>query len=242
MIEARSFTHTIRIFATKVHWTDLFRPVAYFNYCGDPTGIPFWYQKSKDHSCVTDLRLPMEELLGRMKSNTRNEIRRAVREGCSFSVVTDYGEFIPFYNDFCKNKGFADHVSVARLRKFPKLLITKSMKDGKILAMHATQLDPENNIAILILSGSQRLDDNADRKLIGWGNRYLHYKDLEWLKNHGYNRYDWSGVCLDPDDSRYSIGQFKLSFGGDIVDSWTLRTPLYVILEHVRNMMKKYQS
>ena len=237
MIETKSLTHTIRLFAHSLRWTDLFRPVMYCSYCGDIAEVPFYYVKCKGNSCITDLRLALDELLGKMKSNTRNEIRRAEREGCSFAVADGYDEFIPFYNAFCNSKGFADHVSSARLGKFKSLLVTKAMHCKDVLAMHVTQLDEEGKTAVLILSGSQRLDENADRKLIGWGNRFLHFKDMAYLKEQGYETYDWSGVCLDPNDPRYPIGQFKLGFGGEIVDSWTLKSPLYAILEKIRNLI-----
>lgn len=242
MIETKSLSHTVRLFATSLCWTDLFKPVMYCSYHGDLKKIPFWYKKEKGHSCVTDLKLSLDELLGKMKSNTRNEIRRAEREGCAFAVEDGVQNFIPFYNSFCDSKGFADQVSEARLGKFKHLLVTKSMKGETVLAMHVTQLDPIGKTALLILSGSQRLDADADQKLIGWGNRFLHYKDLEWLKAQGYEIYDWCGVCLDPNDPRYSIGQFKLGLGGTVVESWTLRTPLYVFLERAHDLVRKLRS
>ena len=234
MIETKCLTHTIRLFAERLSWLDLFRPVMYCSYRGDKNRIPSYYSVIKGHSCVTDLTLSLENILKAMKSNTRNEIRRAEKEGCEFCVVDNISEFIPFYNEFCKSKGFPDYVSEARLGKFEHIIVTKVVCNDMTLAMHVTQLDPNGGVSLLILSGSMRLTENVDRKLIGWGNRYLHFKDLEWLKAQGYKVYDWSGVCLEPTDPRYSIGQFKLSFGGAIVESWTLKSPLFAFLEWVK--------
>lgn len=233
MIETKAWTHTIRLFADSVKWTDIFRVVMYCSYRGDKKKIPCWFSIVKGMSAVTDLKMQMVDILGKMKSNTRNEIRRAEKEGCEFAINNDVAKFIPFYNAFCKSKGFPDYVSMGRLSKFKNLLITSVSHGGSILAMHATQLDPASKTALLILSGSQRLDAGVDKKMIGWGNRYLHYKDLELLKAQGYEVYDWSGVCMDPSDPRYSIGQFKLSFGGDVVDAWTLKSPMYRLLEAI---------
>lgn len=237
MIETRSITHIVRLFARELKWTDFFAPVMYCSYQGDKAAIPFFYSIDKSCSCCTDLTLPMDEILKTMKSNTRNEIRRAEKEGCEFAIDSDTSEFVTFYNAFCDSKGFPDYVSNARLSKFKNLLITRITRDDELLAMHATLLDSLGKIALLILSGSQRLDRGVDKKLIGWGNRYLHYKELEWLKSQGYETYDWSGVCLDENDPRYSIGQFKLSFGGKIVDSWTLKSPLYRLFEKAKNII-----
>lgn len=242
MIEVKAKTHTIRLFANKLKMSDIFKLVLYCGYRGDVKKVPSYYSISKGASCYTDLTQPMDVIVSRMKSNTRNEIRRAEREGCSFSLVESVTEFIPFYNSFCKDKGLNDFTSEARMGKYRNVLMTKVVHDDEVLAMHANILDDESKTALLLYSCSRRLSDNVDRKLIGWGNRFLHYKDLEHLKGKGFECYDWSGVCTDPNDSRYSIGQFKLSFGGKQIDSWTIKSPLYARLEKVRNVVNAWRQ
>lgn len=227
MIEIKSRTHTIRLFAKKLPISDLFKIILYNGYRGDYTKIPFYYHIIKGHSAETDLTIPMEDLMAQMKSNVRNEIRRAMKESCEFAVVESFDEFIPFYNAFCESKGLSDFTSKARMSKYEKVLMTKTMHNGVTLAMHANILDEKSKTALLLYSCSPRLEDGVDKKMIGWGNRFLHYKDLEYLKEHGYEIYDWSGVCTDPESPKYSIGQFKLAFGGKLIDSWSLSTPLY---------------
>lgn len=190
---------------------------------------------------MTDLRASTDEILASMKSNTRNEIRRAIREGCEFRIEESLDDFVPFYNAFCKSKNLDDYTNKARIQKYEKVLITKAVHGDNVLAMHANILDGRSRTALLLFSCSQRLDEGVDRKMIGWGNRFLHFKDLEYLKSLGFETYDWSGVCLDPNDERYSIGQFKLAFGGRIVDSWSLKTPLYAMLEHARNLLVRFR-
>ncbi len=239
MIEVKSITHTVRLFADRLDFLDLFKVILYCNYRGDLKKIPGYYKIIPGKSCETDLRRSMDEILAQMKSNTRNEIRRAEREGCEFEVVEDIDEFVPFYNAFCDSKGFNDYVSHSRLAKYKSILISKAVKDDTTLAMHVNLLDEKSKTALLILSSSQRLSEGVDRKLIGWGNRFLHYKDLEYLKSKGFGTYDWSGVCMDPDDPRYSIGQFKLGFGGKLVDGTSLMTPLYAFLEKVKSVVTR---
>ena len=242
MITVNSRTHITRLFAESVTWTDLFQLAVYFSYQGDVAKIPSWYSKAKGYSARSDLSVSLDEMMAKMKSNTRNEIRRAMKEGCEFEIISDIDEFVPFYNSFCSSKGLNDFVNRARLEKYKHLLITKAVCKGSTLAMHANILDPEGHLGVLILSCSQRLDLGVDRKLIGWGNRFLHYKEMEYLKAHGYTSYDWSGVVVDPEDPLYSIGQFKLAFGGDLVESWTLKSPLYRLLEGVRNVLVKLRK
>ena len=242
MIEIKSPTHTLRLFAGHLQWSDVFRVVMYCSYRGDKSRIPFFYSIDKGASCETDLRPSLTEIMAKMKSNTRNEIRRAEREECRFAIDDGFDEFIPFYNAFCDSKGYGDHVSRARLSKFKNILVTRVVCGDDTLAMHVTQLDPTGKIAILVLSGSQRLGKGVNTKLIGWGNRYLHFKELEWLKEHGYETYDWSGVCLDPHNPQHTIGQFKLSFGGTLVESWTLKSPLYAFLEKTRDLFRRLRN
>lgn len=242
MIEIKSKTHTLRLFADCLQWTDLFKLVMYSGYRGDKARIPWYYKVVKGNSCETDLTQPMEVLLDAMKSNTRNEIRRAIKEGCTFSLVESLDEFVPFYNSFCSSKGLADFTSKSRMLKYPKLLLTKALHNGQVLAMHANVLDEGSKVAFLLYSCSQRLDANVDKKLIGWGNRFLHYKDMEFMKDQGYTIYDWSGVCMDPENPKYSIGQFKLAFGGKPIESYVLTTPLFAVLEGFRNFLVKFRK
>ena len=239
MIEVRCLTHITRLFAKETSVFDIFFPVVYFSFAGDVAKVPWYYKKARGVSAQSDLTKTIDDIMAGIKSNTRNEIRRAEKEGCVFEFVDAIEEFVPFYNAFCDSKGLNDYTSYARLKKYKHLLLTKVTHNGQTLAMHANILDPVGRIGVLIMSCSQRLDAGVDKKLIGWGNRYLHFKELEYLKQEGYEVYDWSGVVTDPSSPLYSIGQFKLAFGGKVVDSWVLQSPLYAMLGKVRDAMLK---
>lgn len=234
MLEVKSRFFRNRYFAAKLPWLDIFRAIHYFNYLGDNEKVPWFYSKKIGVSCVSDLTIGIDKIMESMKSNTRNEIRRAIKEGCSFHVDNDIDAFVPYYNDFCRSKGLNDYTSKERILKYKDILSTKVEHNGMVLARHINILDRAGKNAFLMFSCSPRLDENADRRLIGWANKFLHYKDLEWLTNAGFEKYDWSGVCLDKGDVRYSIGQFKLSFGGEITHPLMLKTPLYLFFEKFR--------
>ena len=236
-VNARFFKN--RYFATGLSWLDIFTAVHYFNYLGDSSKIPWYYARKAGVSCVSDLTLGIEKIMASMKSNTRNEIRRAIKEGCEFRIDDDIDAFVPYYNDFCRSKGLDDYTSKARILKYKDILSTRVEHHGVALARHINILDKAGKNAFLMFSCSPRLDENVDRRLIGWANKFLHYKDLEWLVESGFEKYDWSGICLDKDDERYSIGQFKLSFGGEITRPLMLRTPLYCALEVFRGLVMR---
>ncbi len=243
MIEIKSKTHTLRLFADHLSFSDLFRLVLYNGYRGDKAHIPFYYHVGKGHSAETDLTQSMDGLMKLMKSNVRNEIRRAEKEGVEFAFVESLDEFVPFYNAFCKNKGLADCTSVSRMAKYGKnLILTKAMYQGKTLAMHANLIDEKSGVSLLIYSCSPRLEEGVDRRLIGWSNRYLHYKDLEYLKSLGLKIYDWSGVCTNPNNPEHTIGEFKLSFGGRLIDSWSLSTPLFHLVSKLHPLISRFRA
>ena len=239
MFKTKSKFHTTKWYADRTHWTDLFRPVIYSGYVGDPQHIPFYFGVTVGHSAYTDLKQDMKVIAALMKSNTRNECRRAEREGCLFKIVSDVSEYVDFHNKFCISKGLDAIINEHKLRKYEKLLITKTCLAKSSLAMHVTLLDDDSKRAILLYSSSCRLEDGVDRKMIGWANRYLHYKELELLKSMGYETYDWGGVCTDPSDPRYSIGEFKLSFGGKVFENRTLKSPVYMLLEILRKTFRR---
>jgi len=236
MIEIKNKTHIQRLFADKLPLSDLWHAVFYAGYRGDIKHIPFYYSVTHGHSAVSDLSISLEEILGSMKSNTRNEIRRAEREGIEFEANISFDEFVPYYNAFAESKGLEDRVNLQRLTKYDKTIITKATHNGITLAMHATVVNMEQKLAFLLFSCSPRLDADVDKKMIGWGNRFLHYKDFEYFKSIGIETYDWSGICTDPENPKYSIGQFKLSFGGTLIDSYVLKSPIYVVLERMREI------
>lgn len=201
--------------------------------------IPFWYKVSHGHTATSDLTLPWDEIYSRMKSNTRNEVKRAEKEGVVMECNYDYEAFVPFYNDFCDSKGIPFKINVDTLRKYDKMLITVAKKDSLVLCMHATVVNSKDGEAMLFYSCSQRLSDGVDRKLIGWANRFLHFKELQMFKNQGLKKYEWHSLVVDPEDIRYSIGQFKLSFGGELHETTNVQTPLFVFMKWIQKLLIK---
>lgn len=233
MIEVKNKLYTQRFFAHKLLWSDLFRAVTYTQFEGKT--IPFWYKKRRRNTVTLDLSIGLEDLFANMKSNTRNEIRRAEREGCVFELNHDYEAFVKMYNHFCESKGIHGDINTATLSKYNGMIIAVVRYNGVSLAMHATVINLKDKEAMLLYSCSNRLDDNVDRKLIGWGNRFLHYKEFEYMIQKGIERYEWNGVCIDPEEvEKYKIGQFKLGFGGQTKPSVHLRTPLFLIMKSVQ--------
>lgn len=236
MIELKHGMSRQRIYASKVSWLDFFVPATYQHFEGET--IPHFYKKEVRNTNVIDLSQDLVTILSNMKSNTRNEVRRAEREGCYCEFNENVSEFIPFYNNFAKEKGLDDTLTSQSLTQYGNICIGVAKHDDVILSMHATAFDMEKKKAMLLYSCSPRLADSVDKKMIGWGNRYLHFKEFEHFKQIGMAEYDWNGVCLDPEQvEKYNIGLFKQAFGGQNKENIWLYSPLYSLLKKVQVLL-----
>lgn len=229
MIELkRNFLYKLAINATSVTLKDKLLLTQFNSFRGE---TPFGMKSSIGHTILIDLTQSEEELMKDCKSNTRNEIRRAIREEFFFSEVTSLEEFLDFFNLFAEEKGI-DKITKEHLTQYgDKIVLFKSGKDNVTMTMHASAIDVEAGMAILLYSASARLRDNIDRKDIGFSNRFLHYKEFIEFKNRGLKTYDFNGICIDPEDKeRYSISQFKAGFGGKQTEvKWLFSYPFVVV-------------
>lgn len=223
--------------ANTFNFCDRFLISQYNSYQGK---LP-WGMKSIPGSTICiDLTQSEEDILQGCKSNTRNEIRRAIREEFFFEVVNSIDEFVSFYNAFAKSKGL-DIINHETLSKFGNnLALYKSGKNDITMSMHATSIDKEAGIATLLYSASVRLEDNIDRKDIGFSNRFLHYKEFLAFKNLGLSTYDINGVCQDPNQKeKYSIGLFKAGFGGSLVTKLQLLSFPWILAYNIKSFASK---
>lgn len=229
--------YNLVIYADTVRWLDVFRFSCYPAFRGN---IPFCCMKKEVRSTViVDLMKTEDDLLMELKSNTRNEVRRAIRDSYEIMQVNDISEFVSFYNDFAKEKGLAP-ITMGSLKKFPHLLLYKSTLDDVVMAMHANIVDEDNKIVRLLYSASTRLSMGVDRKCVGIANRFLHYKEFIQFKKLGYVLYDFAGICEDENNKElYHITQFKKSFGGKVQSAIFLYSiPFYIALL-VKNIFKR---
>lgn len=241
MIEIRNCLYIQRFFAESLRISDLWKAVTYSDYIGDLEKIPFWYKKTRAHTAHVDLSQNIEHIFLSIKSNVRNEIRRAVKEGCVVEYDNDYESFISFYNIFCEQKGIPElKTNLKTLKKYNYVLITKVKKGDVTLCAHATLIDEKSKLAMLMYSCSMRLCDDVNCHLVGWANRLLHFKEFELFKEMGMHIYEWNGVNVNPNEpEKNRIGKFKLGFGGEEEDIIMLQTPLFVFMKTFQSVLKR---
>ena len=223
--------------AKSVKFRDKFLLSQYNSY----TGRSPWGMKSISGTTICiDLTQSEDDILQGCKSNTRNEIRRAIRENFYFKEVESIDAFVRFYNAFAKSKNL-DIINHETLAKFGDCIVLyESGKNGVTMSMHASAIDKESGIATLLYSASVRLEDNIDRKDIGFSNRYLHYMEFLEFKKMGLKSYDINGVCLDPEQKeKYSIGQFKAGFGGQIETKLQLLSYPWIIAYAIKKVVSR---
>lgn len=222
--------YVLKVNAIRINMIDSFRLSQYSSFQGR---VPFGMIKELSTTLLVDLKHSENDLLQGCKSNTRNEIRRAIRENFFFEKVESIDEFVTYYNNFALDKGL-DTIQNGDLDKYgDHLILFKSGKDEITMTMHASIVDFDIKKVSLLYSASIRLDDGIDRKSVGFSNRFLHFKEFLAFKEMGYETYDFSGVCLDPaDNAKYQIGLFKQSFGGKIVTAVRLYSiPMAIIMK-----------
>ena len=178
---------------------------------------------------VNDISGDLNEILKLFKKNTRYEIRRAEKDGCSAQLFWSdqlrantalLEEFDREHKKMFQKKGH-DYKSelpnmMGALKRNMLALSVVYLPDGNPCAYHVYIVG--NKVARLLHSVSvfREMKTSAERASIGRANRYLHFMDIKALKEKGYATYDWGGYSESED--QISITEFKESFGGEIRD------------------------
>lgn len=237
MIRTERRFHVTVKHANKTYWRDIIRPCLYTAYTGKSS---IGFIKKHVYSVQIDLTQSEDELLQGCKSNTRNEIRRGIKEGYLVQEVDNPTEFLSFYNVFAKEKHLAT-ININNLSSYDNIYLYKvTNSDGAVLAMHASVGDKDESIVSLMYSASARLQDGIDRKSVGFANRLLHYQEFIEFKKLEYSVYDFTNICLDENQpEKYKIGQFKQGFGGNIVEYYSLFSIPFWISLQIKHILGK---
>ncbi|MGH7907921.1 MAG: hypothetical protein ACREP6_14955 [Candidatus Binataceae bacterium] len=170
---------------------------------------------------LNDLLLSRDELMKRCAKYTRHEIQLAQKLGERVRIERN-GEnasqlFLEVYNDFARSKDGVWPVSEAVIRNYaPYADIVVVHLDEQPAVVNLLLRDREAARVRGMLTASRRLsvDDKKAYRLLGNVNRLMHWGNMCFYKDSGFEIYDWGGISGDKDDG---IAKFKLSFGGEIV-------------------------
>lgn len=185
-----------------------------------------------------------DEIFSGIKSNFRNEIRRAEKEGVTLAIEENVASFVKYYNDFAIQKGLYA-ITTKNVVKYPSSIITKAIgPSAEVLTYHAYIIDEDDKRVYLLYSASNRLDESVDTKLIGYANKFLHFKDIEMFKQKGMAIYDFNGIGGGGDFSKPATGirLFKMSFGGTTVPTFNYYSPLMSLSLYIKKKIHKLIS
>ncbi len=173
-------------------------------------------------TCVVDLSKTEQELLDAVKSSCRYEIRRAEKEKATAEIIAEPAveqgkDLIRSYNAFAAKKGLAALVPGGRLdRLLESKCVTLTRAFDKDRNEIVTHVYVHDSAWVRLLYSYHNLNFNEE-SLRGYSNRFLHCRDLIYLKSAGYRLYDFGGFNMA---KHPGISQFKLAFGGSVVKNY----------------------
>jgi len=211
-----------------------------FEVCPNKVDIP-GFSRREGTTLVIDLTQDLDTIWRNMKKKScRYEINRAQREGIGVKISQNFEEFGKIYKAFWKKKVYRE----ARVRpEFIKYgtLFTAEI-DGEVVAGHL-YLEDDSHIR-WIIGGSKRLEVSPDKAtLIGCANRLMHWEAIKYARAKGIKEFDLGGVYTgeNKNDPRYTIRQFKQSFGGTLVTRYhyeKVYSKTYKLLRYPYRLMK----
>ena len=193
--------------------------------------------KEKGRTSIIDLNKSIEEIANKFRSTTRNSIKKAetINVKCVYNI--DIKEFYSFYKQFAVQKKIYPIPIKIMVENKNHLIITAAKINDSILAAHSYVIDETNGIARLYQSASKRLELDSDKNLISHANKLLTYKNIELFKKMNLRHYDFGG--LSDNKKLNGINEFKMSFGGEIIEQYNYHSFPYYILKKLSTLLDK---
>jgi hypothetical protein len=121
--------------------------------------------------------------------------------------------------------------------------ISYAQLNGEVLVAHSYLIDPKMKIVRLFHSANRRLDTSIDSKLIGKANKCLTFEDIIHFKNLGIETMDFGGYANNTTNkSLKGINDFKLAFGGKVVECNDYDSIFYFIIKRGFEILKKKKN
>ncbi len=201
------------------------------------------------YTILLDLNRDPQELLARMKRDTRYEIRRAGNQDqltCDWRNARDrqaFQQFCDYYDDFATrkaqpklNRGWLSLLADDGALRLSRVCDAT----GETLVWHAYHGSSDRATLFYSASLFRKFDSSAMRNKMGRANRFLHWQDMQRFKTEGISVYDFGGWYEgDSDLERLRINKFKEEFGGEIVKNYiceravTAKAKLFLRARHL---------
>jgi Uncharacterized protein involved in methicillin resistance len=195
----------------------------------------FFFKRSSINTLINDLNVTEAELFRSFKKQTKYEINRSIRDNLiEIDLQATMDDFIPLYNRFAAKRGWRSFK--VREEMLHNLHVTTCKQNDKIIISHLYFLDYNSKRVCLESTVSDLCctDDIHYKALLGRANRHLHYSDMLYFKNQGFESYDFGGYDNHNinDKKKLGINKFKESFKGVLVfESNYTSYPLLVLFK-----------
>lgn len=198
------------------------RTIDHFGFCKSSLEI------SPTASLLIDLAPGADKIMGKMKRETRRNIRRSERAGVTVyeGDHSDLDLFYPLYLATARRQGFLPYE-----RKYFDIMWQAFAPLGGIALLIASYKDEAIAAQLLIPFG-----DTVIAKMCGWSgsnskaypNNALFWAAILWAVEHGYKYFDFEGlnregakIVLDgkklPHEARFEQDAIKFGYGGQVV-------------------------
>jgi len=155
-----------------------------------------WKNILKSQTSLINLEKPSEELYNKINRTFKYHIHKA--ENIGFTVNVDYSptlekcnQIMSAFSVFANKKGIEwNPKRIKALQKLNKLIISEAfLKEEKIV----THVYLHDGNRVVLLHSYHSLNF-LDKKMKGYANKQLHWKDILSFKKFGLKLYDFGGI------------------------------------------------
>jgi hypothetical protein len=189
---------------------------------------------------VIDLSRSEDDIFRSYNDTTRNEVRRAIRDGVTYEPsiapsLDDIHEFLADAEDLMivKNRPVWDFASLSTYRDLNELVLTKTKNgEGKPQSYHVfIRRGPTARLINSVTIRSNKA--KAEQNFAGRANRLNHWEDAKFLKTLGVTRLDLGGWAARDSDTptkgQEDLKSFKEGLGAQIIPVYHQLIPVSLI-------------
>ena len=184
------------------------------------------YDLNQKTTLVVDLSLPEEELLARMRSKTRYNVRLAARKGVEV-VEPDFEEAWEIFYEWMKATSARKEDYILRRPRGYLRGVMRAMHDAGQGYLFFAKHEGRPLAGMYVFTFGDKYwymyGASSEEKRNFKPNYLLQWEVMRWARERGLRHYDMVGVPkaedLDESSSLWGVYKFKEGFGGEIVDS-----------------------
>lgn len=178
-----------------------------------------WAIEEITHTIELDLEQDKQTIFSNFSKSYRQQIRKAEEDGITIETNNDIETFVEFFNKFAVKKGTFSTSTDRIIEKKDYLVISIAKHNNIILAAHSYLIDRDLKILRHYQTSNTRFEDNLNKNFVGQANKYLLATNLIKFKAEGFKIFDFGGYANNTtDESLLGINNYKLKFGGKIVE------------------------